>query len=84
MDKGQLIALDRKFPYVIELPRHPDHPVNQKNGDPRKAWLYSGVASGKWMVDDEPSFGGHFFSSGMRTYRFQHEYDAIMFKLKWV
>lgn len=82
LDKGGRIVLDRKFPYVVELPRHPDHPRDKLNGDPRKEWLYSGVASGKWMVDPDP-LAKYGIIGELRTYRFANEYDAVMFRLKW-
>lgn len=83
MDRGKQIELDRRFPHVVTLPRHPDHPYGQKHGDPRKAWLYSGVASGSWRVDEAWGYEGRMNLSQSVTYRFAHDYDAIMFKLKW-
>ena len=86
-DKGQKLELARKFPYEIILDRHPDHVVTYTNPgrDPRKAWLYDGIASGAWMAEDvtlhDCTSFDHF---GKRRYRFRNEQDAMMFSLRWV
>ena len=81
MDKGQKLEMSRKYPHTVELPRHPDHPSRQKNGDPRKQWLYGGVASGKWFAESSQDYFG--FDLNSVIYRFSNESDALIFRLKW-
>lgn len=72
----------RRFPHVIILNRHPDHPRG-KNGDPRKLWLYDSKLIGKWRV--EPVVGGyHWNDPDQFEYMFGNELDALMFELKWM
>jgi len=81
---NQNAALARRFPYVIILNRHPDHPYG-KSGDPRKIWLYEGRMTSKWRV--EPVGGTAMYSwqtPDQFEYMFENELDALMFELTWI
>jgi len=73
--------MERRFPYKIVLPRHPDQPMDKETGDPRKVWLYDGIASGSWSAESGSWLDSENF--GKRIYRFEKEQDAMMFSLKW-
>lgn len=75
----------KKYPFVITLPRHPDHPIGKKHGDPRKSWLYEGIASGSWKVEatGDAWWNSKFFDAREFMYCFQKEQDATIFSLRW-
>lgn len=88
-------ATARRFPYVIILERHPEHPFGMK-GDPRKSWLYEGFVSSAWRVTPVDGgfgvFSGPFSydtdkrvnSAAQYEYMFSNECDALLFQLKWM
>jgi hypothetical protein len=68
---------EHKYKYGIALPRHPDHPLGQKNGDPRKVWLYDCGITGLWSVEDLS------YPDSGRAYYFENEQDLMVFQLRW-
>ena len=79
---NQNAATARRFPHVIVLNRHPDHPPG-KNGDPRKLWLYEGRMTGKWRVEPV-GYVTPWSSPDQFEYMFENELDALMFELRWM